>query len=423
MLIIKNGRYINPETGEDSIYDILIVDGKIALVGNGISFANSISIDARGMVVAPGLVDAHAHFRDPGFTYKETIQSGAKAAAKGGYTTVVLMANTNPPVDNVETLRYVLNEGKKTNINIASCATVTYGMHGSEVVDMAALAKAGAVGFSDDGNTITDKEVLIKAILEANKIRKPLCLHEENPYYIKHAGINRGYASEILGYRGASRKAEISMISRDIDLIYENLGTALIQHVSTKEGVELLRKLREVYSLVFAEAAPHHFTLTEEALIEKRNNAKVNPPLRTEEDRLSIIEGLIDGTIDMIATDHAPHTPACKNGPITEVPSGMIGLETALSLGIRELVNPGYLSLSRLIYKMSTMPAVFYGLPAGDIRTGKKADIVIFDPEETWKVESDGFASMSRNSPFVGETLPGVVHYTICDGNIVYSKK
>lgn len=433
MILIKNGRVVNPANGTDQKADVLIEGNRI----KGIYFAgidednrpkaadypkdcpeDIIVMDAQGLVVAPGLVDVHVHFRDPGFTHKEDIITGAKAAAKGGFTTVVLMANTNPPVDNVETLRYVLEKGRETGIRVESCANVTVGMQGREVVDMEALAAAGAIGFTDDGIPLLKEEIVRKAMGQALKVGKPISFHEENPAYIKNNGIHAGKAAEYFGIGGSAREAEIEMVRRDLTLAEETGAVISIQHVSTKEAVELIRQAKKKLSNIYAEATPHHFTLTEEAAIRKGALAKMNPPLRTEEDRQAIIRGLQDGTIDMIATDHAPHSKEEKEKAITEAPSGIIGLETALSLGIRELVQKGHLTLSELIRRMSTAPAGLYQLEAGEIAVGKRADLVLFRPEETWKVER--FASKSSNSPFVGEELPGVVYATICDGKIVY---
>jgi len=421
MIVLKNGRFINPATNTNKITDVVIDHGIIQLIASKVDYIQATQFDATGMIIAPGLIDTHAHFRTPGYTHKEDIKTGSNAAARGGYTSVVLMANTDPPVDNADVLRLVLDECKKSNINLYSCATATIKMLGEEVVDMAHLARAGAVGFTDDGVPITDVDVLKQAIKEAWKAERPISLHEENPYYIKNAGINRGYASDTLKCRGACRKAEISMIKRDVDIAQRTGAKVVIQHVSTKEGVQLIREAKEYNPLLYAEATPHHFSLTEEALITKGVNAKVNPPLRTEEDRLAIIEGLQNGALDIIATDHAPHTAAEKNEKMTLAPSGMIGLETALSLAIKELVNPGYLTYLELFRKMCVNPAELYGLQAGNIAENKCADLVVFHPEETWKVGD--FLSKSRNSPFVGEILPGVVYLTICKGKIVYWKE
>ena len=427
MLCIKNGYVIDPKSGLEGYRDILIKDGKIVEIEEqGKIFVDAQNerveyiIDAGGKMVSPGLVDVHVHFRDPGFTYKEDIESWASAAAKGGFTTVVLMANTKPAVDNEETLDYVIKKGQKTGINVYTCANVTKGMKGQELVDMESLSRAGAAGFTDDGVPVLNEEILREALRKAAKLGKPISLHEENPKYITNNGINAGAASEYLGIVGSPREAEIDMVKRDIEIAAEEESDLSIQHISTKEAVELIRQIKKKSGHIFAEATPHHFTLTQEAVIKHGTLAKMNPPLREEADRLAIIEGLRDGTIDMIATDHAPHSMEEKEKPVTEAPSGIVGLETSLSLGIRELVMPGYLTMPDLLRKMSTAPAEFYHLDAGYIAEGGPADLVIFDKDAKWQVTKDGFASKSCNSPFVGEWLPGVVAYTICDGKIVY---
>lgn len=445
MLIIKNGKVIDPVA--DRVYpaDLYIEndtmvkivdhdkeraeqDGKNPAVEpeSGLAGMDNIKnlaaevFDAEGMLIAPGLADTHVHFRDPGFTYKEDILSGAEAAKKGGYTQIVLMANTKPCVDQVETLQYVLDKGNQTGIHIHSCANVTKGMAGQELVPMEQLSEAGAVGFTDDGVPILSENMVRKAMEQAALCRKPISFHEEDPKYIQNNGIHAGKAAAYYGIGGSKREAEITMIERDIRLALETGATVVIQHISTKEGVELVRQGKAAGADVHAEATPHHFTLTEEAAIEKGTLAKMNPPLREEVDRQAIIEGLADGTIDLIATDHAPHSKEEKEKPLTEAPSGIIGLETALSLGIRELVQTGKLTYPQLVQRMSTAPCTLYGLRGGTLREGDPADLVIFDPEEIWKVQQ--FASKSANSPFIGEELPGVVHATICGGKFVYQK-
>lgn len=439
MIHIINGYVTDPKSGLEDYRDILIKDKKVAVIaGRGTSLSELLQavgetdteqadkieqIDAAGQIIAPGLVDVHAHFRDPGFTYKEDIISGAASAAKGGFTTVVLMANTKPAVDNKETLSYVLQKGKQTGIHVHTCANVTMGMKGQELVDMEALSLAGAVGFTDDGIPLMDENVLKKALQNAARLHKPISLHEENPACIANNGIHAGKVAEHYHIKGSPREAEISMVGRDIQIALEEDADMSIQHISTKEAVELVRQAKKQSTHIFAEATPHHFTLTQDAAIRHGTLAKMNPPLREESDRMAIIEGLRDGTIDMIATDHAPHSEEEKAKPITEAPSGIIGLETALSLGIRELVNPGYLSMMELMEKMSLAPANLYHLQAGSIAEGEPADLVIFDKDAEWLVEKEKFASKACNSPFIGEKLPGVVTYTICDGKIVYRKE
>ncbi|MCM1037740.1 MAG: dihydroorotase [Ruminococcus sp.] len=438
MLHIINGYLIDPESRREGYYDLLIKEDKIAAIaekGTALSeipeqadVAKSVSaaesdvttIDAAGKIIAPGLVDVHVHFRDPGFTYKEDILSGAAAAAKGGFTSVVLMANTKPPVDNEETLAYVLQKGSETGLHVHTCANVTKGMKGQELVDMEALSRAGAAGFTDDGIPLMEEDVLRRALQMAAKLHKPVSLHEENPAYIKNNGIHAGAASAHFGIGGSPREAEISMVERDIQIALTQEADLSIQHISTKEAVELVRQAKKKSAHIFAEATPHHFTLTQEAAIKHGTLAKMNPPLREESDRLAIIEGLRDGTIDMIATDHAPHSKEEKAKPLTEAPSGIIGLETALSLGIRELVEPGALTLMELIEKMSLAPAKLYHLEAGRIIENGPADLVIFDKDAVWKMEEETIVSKAHNSPFIGERMPGVVAWTICGGKIVY---
>lgn len=436
MIYITNGYMIDPKSGREGYYDILVKDNKIAgIVERGTPLPDLLrqkdisvevqqtdameQIDATGLTIVPGLVDVHVHFRDPGFTHKEDICTGAKAAAKGGFTSVVLMANTKPAVDTAETLSYVIGKGKETEIHIYTCANVTKGMKGEELVDMEDLSAAGAAGFTDDGIPLMDEEKLREALKRAAKLGKPVSLHEENPALIANNGVNAGKAAAHYGIGGSPREAEISMVERDLKIALTEDADLSIQHISTKEAVELVRQAKKHSSHIYAEAAPHHFTLTEDAVIAYGTLAKMNPPLREEEDRLAVIEGLKDGTIDMIATDHAPHSIEEKAKPITEAPSGIIGLETSLSLGIRELVEPGYLTMKELITKMSLAPAKLYHLDAGYLEENGPADLLVFDSRAQWKVEH--FASKACNSPFVGETMPGVVTYTICAGKVVYS--
>lgn len=448
MYLIKNGHIIDPVTNTDEIKDILIAGKKIALVKESITpeeasdFIKKKSenvniseeyglkedddltvklIDASGLIVAPGLVDAHVHFRDPGFTYKEDIETGAAAAARGGVTTVILMANTKPAVDNPETLHYIQEKGAKTGINILQTSTVTKGMQGNELVDMDLMAAEGAAGFTDDGLPILDEKVLYNALLKAAELDLPVSLHEEDPFFVYEAGVNRGAVSEKLGYGGADRAAEEIMTARDAVLALTTGASLCIQHISSKNTVEIVRTFRKLGADIHAEATPHHFTLTEDAVLKYGTYARMNPPLRTEEDRLAIIEGIKDGTIDMIVTDHAPHSKEEKDRPLGKAPSGITGIETSLALGIKSLVQPGYISLMKLISLMSDSPARFYRMIPEGISEGAAADIIIFGENEKWTVKEEEFASKAVNSPFIGWELPGRMHYTICGGRIVYS--
>ena len=421
MLLIKNTRLINPGLNQDMICDILIENGRFSAIGPALTAPEGVPvIEGKGLTAAPGLIDTHSHFRDPGFTYKEDLQTGAAAAAKGGYTSVILMANVVPPVDSPRVLRDILERGKETPVHIYSCANVTKAMAGKELGDLKALAEAGAAGFTDDGKPILSPEILREALRITGPLDLPVSLHEEDPAYIRENGINgRGRAAAALGLTGSGREAEYTMVARDVQIAIEENAPLCIQHISSAEAVDLVRKARALCPRIHAEATPHHFTLTEDAVLTRGTLARVNPPLRTEADRMAIIRGIQDGTIDIIATDHAPHADYEKAREFTKAPSGMIGLETALSLGIRELVRPGYISMMDLLRLLTVNPAAFYHLDAGTVREGAPADLVLFDPEETWVVP-DRFASRSSNSPFIGETLPGVVKYTIVSGKIVY---
>ncbi len=469
MLLIKNGRMIDPATGTDAYRDILVDGDTIARIGMCGSLHDmameSISmkamglttedpdeleeIDAGGMIIAPGLIDAHVHFRDPGFTDKEDINTGAEAAKKGGFTSVIMMGNTKPTMDNEDTIKYALKKGLSTGIRVFCCANITRGMEGKELTDMEGLLSAGYVAdgdkyiregvvlFTDDGKPITDVSKMEDACKESARLGKVLSLHEENPEFITENGVNAGEAAASQGLTGSPREAEISMVKRDIELANKTGAHLTIQHISTKEAVQMIREARKTNKNIHAEATPHHFTLTDEAVAKFGTYAKMNPPLRKEDDRQEIIKGIADGTIETIATDHAPHTKEEKAREFAKAPSGIIGLETSLSLGIRELVKPGYMDLCTLISRMTCEPAQIYnlittktmindnneeeivGFPLGRIYEGGPADMVIFSENENWKVTD--YKSKACNSPFTGEELPGKIHYTICGGKIVYS--
>lgn len=418
MILIKNGRVVDPVTNTDGKMDVLLEGPVIVKVGQELQAPDAQVIDASGLVVAPGLMDAHVHFRDPGYPEKEDINTGARAAAKGGFTTVVCMANTKPAIDDIDTLNYVQKKGEQAAVHVLQAAAITKGLAGKELTDMEALAHAGAAGFTDDGIALMDEGLLLSAMEKASELGLPISLHEEDKALILAQGVHQGRVSGMLGYGGAPRVSEDVMVARDCMLALHSGASVCIQHISSKNSVELVRTAKKLGANIHAEATPHHFTLTEEAVLKYGTNARMNPPVRTEEDRQAIIRGLQDGTIDMIVTDHAPHTAEEKALPLKEAPSGIIGLETSLGLGIRSLVEPGYLTLLELIRLMSSNPAGFYRMIPGSITEDAPADLVLFHEQELWRAEQ--FASKASNSPFLGWELPGKVHYTICAGRIVY---
>ncbi len=419
-VLIKNGKLINPATNFEGIVDISIQDGLIKEISPSISsdyFEYDDIIDAKGMIVSPGLIDIHSHFRDPGFTQKEDLVSGAHAAAAGGYTTVILMANTNPKIDSIESLAYIQEKAKDCPINILQEAALTIDFK-DRLVDMDLLHKAGAAGFTNDGVPVMNTKTLRDAMLKAAQLDTVIALHEEDNSLIDNHGINAGPIADKLGLKGAPRVSEDIMVARDCMLALETGACIDIQHISSGNAVDFIRYAKSIGVKVFAEATPHHFTLTEDDVLEYGVLAKMNPPLRSAEDRERIIAGLIDDTIEIIATDHAPHTADEKNVDFTKAPSGIIGLETALPLAVTELVMKNRLSMIHMLSKFTSNPARYYKLNKGILQVGKPADLCIFDPNQEYIVE--GFKSKSSNSPFLGRSLYGKVKYTIVGGNIVY---
>lgn len=419
-VLIKNGKLINPATNFEGIVDISIQDGLIKEISPSISsdyFEYDDIIDAKGMIVSPGLIDIHSHFRDPGFTQKEDLVSGAHAAAAGGYTTIILMANTNPKIDSIESLAYIQEKAKDCPINILQEAALTIDFK-DRLVDMDLLHKAGAAGFTNDGVPVMNTKTLRDAMLKAAQLDTVIALHEEDNSLIDNHGINAGPIADKLGLKGAPRVSEDIMVARDCMLALETGACIDIQHISSGNAVDFIRYAKSIGVKVFAEATPHHFTLTEDNVLEYGVLAKMNPPLRSAEDRERIIAGLIDDTIEIIATDHAPHTADEKNVDFTKAPSGIIGLETALPLAVTELVMKNRLSMIHMLSKFTSNPARYYKLNKGNLQVGKPADVCIFDPNQEYIVE--GFKSKSSNSPFLGRSLYGKVKYTIVGGDIVY---
>lgn len=417
-MLIKNGFITDPASQRSYAGDIRIENGVIQKISADITPAPEEEIiDAAGLTVSPGLIDTHVHFRDPGFTHKENLHTGALAAAKGGFTSVICMANTSPVVDSVPVLNDILQRAQSENIRIYQAASVSHSLKGEELTDMKALKEAGACGFTDDGIPLRNAAFLYTAMEKAKELGVPVSLHEEDPFFIKNNGVNHGPISDQLGIYGSPSIAEESLVARDCMLALRSGASVVIQHISSGRSVELVRMFKSLGADLHAEATPHHFTLTDEAVLKYGTLAKMNPPLRTEDDRQAIIRGLADGTIDIIATDHAPHSKEEKDRSITAAPSGIIGLETSLALGITSLVRPGHLTMLQLLEKMTVNPAKLYGLPSGRIEEGAPADLILFDPEEKWTPTE--YVSMSSNSPFTGWELYGKVKMTICGGKIV----
>ena len=418
MILIKNARVMDPESGFDQVTDILLDGKRIRQIGkvDDVSGIEQV-IDASGMIAAPGLIDVHVHFRDPGITYKEDLQTGSAAAAAGGFTTVVCMANTKPVVDSVDIYKEIEDRCEQLPIKVWQAAAVSKGFEGKELTDMDALYEAGVRGFTDDGIPLMDEKLVEEAMKKAKELDVPISLHEEDPAYIKQPGVNQGKVSEQLNYGGASYLAEAVMVKRDCELAVKTGAKVDIQHISSGVAVDYVKESKEKGANVYAEASPHHFTLTEEAVLKYGTLARMNPPLRTEEDRQRIIKGLQEGTIEIIATDHAPHSKEEKDKPLDQAPSGITGIETSLALGVTELVEKGYLSMMQLLEKMTINPAKLYNMEQGRLQEGKPADVVLFDPEEEWEVKE--YKSKATNSPFTGWKLKGKVKYTICDGKII----
>lgn len=422
-MIIKNGRVIDPISKTDDILDIKVAKEKIVAIEKDI-FVDKDSdekvIDATGKVVVPGLVDVHVHFRDPGATYKENLKTGSKAAVAGGFTTVVQMANTIPKIDSKEKIDDHYKRAKDLPLKVFTVSALTKNFGDLEIVDMEKNYKAGAVAFTDDGIPNRNSKLILEAMERAKKLDAIISFHEEDPNLISENGINHSEISEKLNIYGSPSVAETSFIARDIAMAIYSGAKISIQHISTGVGVELVKLAKKMGANVFAEVTPHHLSLNDKALLEYKALAKMNPPLRSENDRLRIIEGIKEGTIEIIATDHAPHSVEEKLLPITKAPSGIIGLETSFSICYENLVLRENISLMKLIELMSTNPAKIYGLDGGEIALGKNCDIAIIDLESEYKINK--FKSKSSNSPFKDKVLRGEILYTISDGKVVYKK-
>ena len=427
-LLIHGGHVIDPSQGIDQLADLLIAEGKIVRVGGTVVPGKTMNLDATGLVVCPGLIDLHCHLREPGFEDKETIATGTKAAATGGFTTVCCMANTNPPLDNPAVVDWLRQKAVEEGlVHVLPIACITKGRRGEELTDMAELAEAGVVASSDDGDPVTSLQLMRDAMNHSRDLGLPVIDHCEDKVLSGGGIINEGRVSAESGLKGIPAAAEEVMVARDLVLAKLTKARLHIAHVSTKGSVELIRHAKAEGVSVTAEVTPHHLTLTEERILDKSSskpfdtNAKVNPPLRTKEDVEALIKGLKDGVVDAIATDHAPHTPADKNCGLELAAFGISGLETAFAC-LMGLVHKGEISLTMLLSKLTCEPAKIIGRDGelGTLNAGSPADITILDPDREWIVDSRNFASKGKNTPYDGYKFKGKVMATIVDGEIVY---
>jgi dihydroorotase len=423
-LLLRGGRVIDPSRDLDETADLLIQGGQVAAVGRGLALPDGgEAVDATGLVVAPGLVDVHAHLREPGQEDRETIASGAAAAAAGGFTAVCAMPNTDPPIDNQSAVGFVVKQGAAAaGARVYPIGAVSLGQKGEQLAEFGELVGAGAVAVSDDGRPVASGHLMRTALEYALTFGIPVADHCEEPSLAAGGVMHEGLVATRLGLKGIPAAAEEIMVARDILLAGHTGGHVHLCHMSTRGSVELIRRAKDRHLPVTAEACPHHFALTHEACEGYNTNAKMNPPLREREDVEAIRAGLKDGTIDAIATDHAPHHYDAKEREFDDAPFGIVGLETALGLGLTVLVEGGVLTLPQLIARMSTVPARTFRLAGGSLAPGRPADVLVFDPRVTWTVDPRRFRSKSRNTPFAGWELKGRVVWTIVGGRTVYGE-
>jgi dihydroorotase len=425
-ILIKGGRLVDPSRRLDQTLDLLLRDGVVAKVDERIPPPKGAEVvDAAGFVVAPGFVDLHAHLREPGYEYKETIASGTAAAAAGGFTTVCAMANTDPPVDDAPTVAFVVRRARETGaVRVLPIGAVTKGLQGAALSEIGSMKAEGIVALSDDGRPVADAGVLRRALEYASMFDLPVVVHEEDPGLVRGGVMNEGWASTRLGLAGWPAAGESTMVARDVQIAALAGGRLHVAHVSTRESLDAIRSARRKGVAVSCEATPHHLTLTDEEVVRSLYDTrfKMNPPLRSEADRQALVAALADGTVDCVATDHAPHHADEKALEFADAPFGVTGLETALPVLVDALLLPKHLSLMRLVEVLSTAPARLFGLPYGTLADGAPGDVVLFSTTRSTAVTPDGFLSKSRNSPWIARTLKGRVERTWVGGREVWSR-
>ena len=422
-VLLRGGRVIDPSQRIDAVSDVLIDGGCVEAIGQGLGSPDDAEvIDVSGLVVAPGLIDVHVHLREPGQEDRETIATGAAAAVAGGFTGICAMPNTDPVIDNQGAVGFVKAKGEAAALaRVYPIGCVSVGQRGEQLAEFGEMVAAGAVAVSDDGRPVMSSHLMRTALEYARTFGIPVADHCEDITLAAGGAMHEGIVSLRLGLKGIPAAAEEIHVARDAILVELTGGHVHLCHMSTRGSVELIRRAKDKGLSLTAEAAPHHFSLTHERCEHYDTNAKMNPPLRTAEDRDAIREALADGTLDCIASDHAPHHYDAKEREFDDAPNGILGLETAFSVGLRELVKPGTLSLATLIDRMSSAPARIWNLPGGTLRKGAVADLMVADVDAEWTVRPERFRSRSRNTPWGGEVLPGVVRWTIVGGRVVYS--
>lgn len=440
-IVIRNGTVVDPANKRHGPADVVIEDGIIRGIEPPGSLTRSVRIaaqtadssqatgdanydlDAQGWIVAPGLIDLHVHFREPGYEYKETVQTGARSAIAGGFSTVACMANTNPVNDNATVTRYIIEKAQAANLaRVLPIGALSKGLRGEELAELDDMVEAGIVAVSDDGRPVMDAQLMRRALVDCSRLHVPISVHEEDLNLSAGGVMNEGPTAQRLSRKGVPNVAEEVMIARDLALARLTGGHVHVAHVSARGSINLIRQAKEEGLAVTAEVAPHHFTLTEEAIVEYDTDAKMAPPLRLAADVKAMQQGLQDGTLDAIATDHAPHHRDDKALDFSRAAHGIVGLETALSLTLR-LVETGVLSLSAAIQKLTWNPARIFGLPYGSLSVGAPADVVVFDPRQRWIVNPKSLQSKSKNTPFVGKEMLGKAVLTLVDGRVVYDAR